>query len=300
MQIKTFNDDPNFSIVMPGGCNAKCEFCFNRDKRNMPLPENGYKWAFDLFEILKSLPSQFYQISITGNEPMLSPMLDGALSVCRMVKSKFTNILLTTNGTGLLEKVDDIASSVHHINISRHHWDEDENRRIFGGAYNVNDFDLFNIIDRYSARGVDVSLNCVIDVKTDSDFIEDYIDFASRIGAYAVRFRKKNGDNLGMTPCEAFYDKAYPILEKGECPVCRTWKRVIHGLDTYWKASILEPTDKVKDSVYELVYNTDGKLYTDWDYKKPFKRIPNTEEHKPTLVYLSSCGDSNRRGGYGC
>lgn len=296
--IKTFNDAPNFSIVMPGGCNAQCGFCFNRDKRTMPLPENGYKWAFDLLELLRNLPQQFFQISITGNEPMLSPQLDGVLSVCKMVRDKYTNILLTTNGTNLLEKINDVAPSVHHINISRHHWDELENIKIFGGKYNVGDNELRAIIDAYGACGVNVSLNCVIDDNTDKDFIERYIAFANNIGAYAVRFRKKNGDDLGMTPVEVEYDKTYPILDRGECPVCRTWKRVIHGMDTYWKAAVIEPTDKVNDVVYELVYNTDGKIYTDWDYKKPFKRTLKLGG-KPKKVNNSYSG-SNSCGSNGC
>lgn len=30
--METYNQDPNFSIVMPGGCNAECPFCFNNNK----------------------------------------------------------------------------------------------------------------------------------------------------------------------------------------------------------------------------------------------------------------------------
>lgn len=283
MNIETFNQDPNFSIVMPGGCNADCAFCFNKDKRTAKMGDR-MTWLLNLYKTLVVLPEQFYQISITGNEPLLSPIIDDVMSVCREVRYKYTNILLTTNGTGLIDKCDCISNSVDHINISRHHYDEKENCKIFGGSYQIMDKDLIKIIDRYSARGVDVSLNCVIDDKTTRDFIDAYINFAKQIGAHAVRFRKQNGDNLNMTPAETDINPDYPILERAECPVCRTWKRVIGGMDTYWKAAVIEPTDKIKNKVYELVYNTDGKVYLDWNYSIPYERKSKTTDvNKNTL-----------------
>jgi pyruvate-formate lyase-activating enzyme len=277
-EIKTFNGDPNFSIVMPGGCNAACPFCFNKSKGTQLRVINDFDWLLNMQNILMALPELFYQISITGNEPMISPIIEGVLTLCKRMKPKYHNILLTTNGTNLLTKINEVVAGVHHINISRHHYDEEENKRIFGGKYNVTDAELMQIIDKYSARGVDVSLNCVINDETTPDFIMGFIHFAKTIGAHAVRFRKQNGDNLDMTPAEATLDSQYPILHRGECPVCRTWLRVIRGMTTYWKAAVIEPTDKVKDSVYELVYDTDGMLYLDWNRNVPFQL---TETPKP-------------------
>lgn len=280
-KFKTYNDDPNFSIVMPGGCNAACPFCFNKGKASIK-GVNKFDWLLNLQTWLQEMPSQFYQISITGNEPMLSPIIDGVLALCRRMKDRYSNILLTTNGTNLLDKIDEVCAGVHHINISRHHYDEKENKKIFGGTYNVTDSQLELIIDRFSARGVDVSLNCVINDSTSFEFISEFIKFAKRVGANAVRFRKENGDSLEMTSAEALFDSAYPVLSRGECPVCRTWKRVIGGLDTFWKAAVIEPTDKVSDVVYELVYDADGGLYLDWGRKVPFEEFRKVKkEAKP-------------------
>lgn len=277
MEIKTFNNDPNFSIVMRGGCNAQCGFCFNKDKKGKDVAASGGEWLFGLYDALCQLPSKFYQISITGNEPMLSADIENVMAMCKKLKGRYTNILLTTNGTNLLNRIDCVSSGVHHINVSRHHYDEEENKRIFGGSYNVMDSELMEIVDRYSAIGIDVSLNCVIDDTTTFDFVLQFVDFAKRVGANAVRFRKKNGDNLGLTPCEMCVSENYPILSKGECPVCRTYLRVIGGLKTYWKASLVEPTQVVSNEVYELVYNTDGKLYLDWGYSIPFDLVFSTK-----------------------
>lgn len=190
--METYNQDPNFSIVMPGGCNAECPFCFNNNKTK-PKSCSEIKFIIGLWERLRLLPKQFYQISITGNEPMLSPYINGVMEVCKEAKNEYTNILLTTNGTNLLKNPQRIIDGVHHINISRHHYDEKKNKDIFRGTYNITNAELTEIIDVYSRQGIDVSLNCVINNNTTQDFINFYIDFAKIIGANAVRFRKENG-----------------------------------------------------------------------------------------------------------
>lgn len=302
--MQTFNQDPNFSIVMPGGCNAKCAFCFNHGKHKS-AECSDFDFILELWEQLKNLPKQFYQISITGNEPMLSPLIVYVMSVCKRMKQRYTNILLTTNGTNLLNSPQMIIDGVHHINVSRHHYDETENKRIFGGTYNVTDEELAEIVDVYSRQGVDVSLNCVINDSTTEDFVNAYIDFAKRIGAYAVRFRKENG-TIEPTTVERKFGEKYPILWHGSCPVCRTDLRVIRGQHVYWKSSVLEPSEHITDKVFELVYDTDGKVYLDWDRKKPFCGIFTPEPKYMTLAdvlchtsrEVLSCGGRNSCGGY--
>lgn len=295
--MQTFNQDPNFSIVMPGGCNAECKFCFNKDKEQKTSQCSKGRYLINLWETLKGLPDQFYQISITGNEPMLSPMIDDVLEVCSLLKAKYTNILLTTNGTNLLRHIQNVINGVHHINVSRHHYDFEQNKSIFEGTWDVTDEELEEIIDVYSKNGVDVSLNCVINDSTTKEFIDEYIDYAKRIGVYAVRFRKENG-KLDMTPVERQYSQKYPILWHGSCPVCRTDLRVIRGLNTYWKSSVLEPSEIITDKVYELVFDTDGKTYLDWGGKNPFlgfklpKRVPELQSR---VVVSVSCGGRNSR-----
>ena len=267
---KTYNKDPNFSVVMRGACNAKCAFCFNKHKAVRENAITDDKWLLNLSTTLSQLPDDFYQISITGNEPMLSPCIDDTLRICERVKPKYSNILLTTNGTRLLDKFELVKNGVHHINISRHHYDEKENNKIFGGAYQMSDDELAEICDRFFAYDIDVSLNCVINDNTSTDFCLNFVDFAKKIGVYAVRFRKENQDSLAETLAEKALDERYPVIFKGQCPVCRTWQRNIRGLTTFWKASVVEPSEVITDEVYEIIFDTDGKNYLDWDRKKPF------------------------------
>jgi len=265
--MNTFNNDPNFSIVMPGGCNANCKFCFNKDT-NKKTSEPIQTWIKILHDILIKLPEHFYQISITGGEPLLSPNLEALSYVFQLsgLKDKYTNILLTTNGTGLIEKIDTVSSFVDHVNVSRHHYDEDENRKIFGGSYCVTDEYLRESIDEYGKRGIDVSVNCVINDKTTKAFILSFIDWSKTIGFHAIRFRKENG-NLEQTPVEKEFSE-YKNLWHGACPVCRTALQRIRGVDVFWKSSTLEPSETITDSIFELVYESDAYIYLDWKREK--------------------------------
>lgn len=294
--MKTYNQDPNFSIIMPGGCNAKCAFCFNNSK---PKSENcsNFDFIINLWEHLKTLPKQFYQISITGNEPMMSPLIGDVMGICKRMKLRFPNILITTNGTNLLKNPQMIIDGVHHINVSRHHYDEAENKRIFGGAYNVTDKTLAEIVDVYSKNGIDVSLNCVINDDTTEEFINAYIDFAKSIGVFAVRFRKENG-TIEPTPVERKFGEQYPILWHGACPVCRTDLRVIRGLNVYWKSSVLEPSDHITDKIFELVYDTDGKVYLDWNRQKLLDKPIKSERDNIISALMSNSMSDNSCGGY--
>ena len=73
--VKSTISNPNLSIVMPGGCNGKCDFCFWQKTK----PCGGY--LEKLTGVFTSLPSQFSQLSITGGEPTLSPYLENVLNL---------------------------------------------------------------------------------------------------------------------------------------------------------------------------------------------------------------------------
>ena len=304
--MKTHNNDPNFSIVMPGGCNAKCSFCFNKEQpsfKTIPISE----WIDNLISYIVPLDNRFYQISITGGEPLTSPHLPYLMSVLRPYKAKYSNILITTNGTDLIKNVDTVAIATDHINLSRHHWDEVTNNEIFGGGYHMEDDDVEQAIDLYGARGIDISANCVINDTTKPDFIESYIKWAKAIGFYAVRFRKENGTQ-DPTPAEQYY-KSYKVLWSGSCGVCRTVLQRIMGMSVYWKTSVLEPSDHM-DEVFELVYQPNGVAYRDWMGKKELPLIEAliADKYEPVIINkrrgmfrgsTSSCGGSSSSCGRG-
>lgn len=260
--MQLYNNDPNFSIVLPGGCNAKCDFCFSQFSQRDPVLVSEY--VSRLADVLSTLPRQFYQISITGGEPMLSKYLPMVLGVIAPYKKQFTNVLLTTNGTDLVAHAEFLNGIVDHVNISRHHYDEDQNKGIFGGSYQESDKTTMDAIKQCSVYGIDVSFNCVIpEDMSDVNFIFEYIRWAQRMGGIAVRFRKQNG-TLDSAPIEKYFEN-HKVLWRGECPVCRTKKQLIAGMPVYWKTSIVEPSEIITEKIFELIFDKDGKVYADWN-----------------------------------
>lgn len=260
--MNLLNNDPNFSIVLPGGCNANCDFCFAGSRPNRI---SLAKYLTNLEKILNTLPKEFYQISITGGEPGISPYLEHVLELISEHREKYTNILLTTNGTNLLKHKDIISKAVDHINISRHHYDSVSNKKIFKGSYDITEPYLEQCIDEYGKVGIDVSVNCVVNDFTTKEFIEKFIQFSKSIGFSAIRFRKENGTNDPVAVEKEFEE--YKVLWNGESPVCKTRKRKISGIDTFWKTSVVEPDDVSGNKLFELVYMEDGNVYSDWNCK---------------------------------
>ncbi len=245
--------EPNFSIVLPGGCNMNCNFCSWERSEN----ESG-DFLADLRLTLDDLGDKVTQISITGGEPTISPMFTGLINMLRDYSDK--KIVLTTNGSNLLPFIDNISGIVNHINVSRHNPNPQEpwidNRHLRYICYGANTY------------MIDVTLNCVINSATREGYIRDMIDAAKHVGASSVCFRKDYKDGtLDKTPAEIKIadDRTYTV---DSCPVCVSNCYLIDGMFVYFKASISEPGNHV-DYNYEYIFHPDGKLYHDWAAKKP-------------------------------
>jgi len=114
----------NFSIILPGECNAKCQFCFwKRNAAESPMYAQGLRWY------LQALGKRITQISITGGEPTISPVFNEVIEVLREFKD--IKIVLTTNGSNLHTKLSVIEGIIQHVNISRHAINDKENNDIF-------------------------------------------------------------------------------------------------------------------------------------------------------------------------
>lgn len=110
-------NNPNISLIMPVGCNAKCSFCYWKKSDGITI--DRFKFICD------TLPIIFEQISITGGEPTLDSNLIEYLKIAR---KRFKKIVLNTNGFKLMKEH---FKYVDHVNISRHHYDDLINNNIF-------------------------------------------------------------------------------------------------------------------------------------------------------------------------
>jgi MoaA/NifB/PqqE/SkfB family radical SAM enzyme len=251
----------NFSIIVPGGCNAKCSFCFWEEQKV------SEKYMADLIHVLDNMPVGC-ALSITGGEPTLSPYIDNILLAISFYKYKFEKVILTTNGTKLYTKLPKISGIVDHINISRHHHNKDIRNKIFGINI-IDDEKLKIVINECNMMGIDVTFNAVLcgELKTKEDVL-DFINYSKDMDVSAITFRKDyNVDGgLEVTGLESYF-KDYKANYSYSCPVCRTKSQIINGLKVTWKSSAYEPSIELND-MYELVFHPSGKLTIDWAGKE--------------------------------
>ena len=253
-------DTPNLSVMLPGACNAKCEFCFwNRDQQANQFPMMDF--AEGLANILDSLPSQFSQISVTGGEPTISPVFDEVMDVIKNRKSRFPKVVLTTNAVRLMKKRKVLYGVVDHINISRHHFSDTENASIFKTRSIPTEEMLNSIVSQN--YGADICFNCVVPPTVSVKFCEKFIDWSDDFGSIkAVNFRIYHNS---MEDCAAqkSFEKKYGSDDVSTCPVCKVMRMKVRGMQVNWKYSVLEPTQHW-DGIYELVMQPDGRLTADW------------------------------------
>jgi len=260
-------DTPNLSVMLPGRCNAKCDFCF-WERDNVANNSLSKDFSSKLFDYVMELPECFRQISITGGEPTISPALDGVLAVVSRLKAskRIDKVVLTTNGVRLAKRLPDIVDCVDHINISRHHYDDEENSLIFRTSTNPSTIDLFSIVAAVHCNSpVDICFNCVVPPDVSVEFCEEFIDYGRTVGVKAVSFRIYH-NAMGVCEAEKYYTEKYHAVDVSTCPVCRTARMLVDGFCVNWKYSVLEPTQHW-DGVYELVMQPDGRLTADWSGK---------------------------------
>lgn len=266
---------PNTTILLPGSCNAKCDFCFwNRDEAKIRVDREAY--LSTLFANLYNMPDMFSVLSISGGEPTLSPYFSSflvELSRLRRVRN-YDRVVLTTNGALLEKHLVAIGCVVDHINISRHAISDAENFHTFKTEDVPTTEDLKRIIRRvHKVTSCDVTLNCVIpetDMNNGLDtfkFCTAFIEYAKSVGADAVSFRKV-ASNVVPTVAEQMFAKKHGVDNETQCPVCRGMNQTVDGYDVRWKGTVHEPSLDTK-GIYEVVIHPDAKMYVDWGMKMP-------------------------------
>lgn len=303
MKLTKTSPTPNFSLVLPGGCNAECDFCFW--KRSSPLNKGNVKrFLKNLDTALDLLPRQFHQISITGGEPTISPVFDRVLEAIANRRSGWTKVVLTTNGSHLNLR-DRIAGVVDHVNISRHHFNDVVNQRLMGisgGGYTRKE--LASAVDDLNRVGIDVNLNVVINDKLLSSARFGYmtdvlrmVAFAKSVSASSICFRSPHG-NLQSSSLEKLMERSYAVRSSSSCPVCRSSTMVIDGLPVTWRSSMDQSADD--KSVYELILHPNGTLSPEWRGRRTISMSTLTKRRKAQHMCGTSGHCSTTNGDSNC
>lgn len=292
---KPIQEHPNLTVILPGGCNAKCGFCFWKPSK----ADIAYLPRF--VQYINTLPNVFTQCSISGGEPTHSPFLAQTLDV--ISNFNFPKVVLTSNGGNMLNVINTLKNRVNYVNISRHSVNDYENYKIFNTKNVPNTKALTEICKRLNNIGIQVNINCVVEENFgNKQYLYDYVDYAFKVGASSITFRKNyNSDNLKDFKLHKLFSNIQSI-RKDSCPVCKLDCKIIRGIPVNFKYSLNEPSEHV-DFIYELIYQPDGILYEDWNFKKPVEFYSPLEErtYKPTQQVISnysSCGNPRIVKGY--
>ena len=175
------------SILPTRLCNARCPFCIAA-----PTDDPAKIDPDRLEPMLKALAAEgsVRGVTITGGEPCLDmDLLDRILRMCFDAFGGRLEVTLDTNGSGLqaLTRLRDLYR-INAIHISRHHWDDGINDRIFGRQMPAA-AELRDVLHGIACPGLFV-LNCML-LKGYVETAEDahrYMDFAIETGAGKVSF----------------------------------------------------------------------------------------------------------------
>lgn len=293
MKNKTLTGNPNFSIILPGNCQASCSFCCWK------FQTTPRRYVDHLRRTLNKLPPEFKRVTLTGGEPTLSGYLGVTVDVLRDSRD-WDAIVLSSNGAKLGDYTD---LDIDHVNLSRHHYDPKKISRIFNTSEIPSDNDVIDIIDKFNRAGIDVTLVALLCDQFAIGQIIEYIKYARMLGASAVTFRTNCHDNSIKAPKEMKWVSNYNTNDRWSCEACRIWTQIIGGMRVQWKAAKAEPS-RIHGIPYELILQQNCKLTTDWAGKDEWKSceckqkdkhaVPKKTEHRAaehTIINTHSPAD---------
>lgn len=233
-------------------------------------------------------------VSVTGGEPSKDARLPRILATARRHDAR--KLTVTTNGSGLLDLhagaplIDHIVGQgVRHLNLSRAHWDSQENARLMVLKDGLTVDQLRAVVARASEGGTRVRLSCVLlEGRVDSvDGIVAYLAFARALGVDNVIFRQLMKidpatvvDNHVVKYSERFRTRLEPLLDALSADPRFAFQRQIvgyyyyvevfrHGdIDVVFEEADLAQLEVVKrsepDLIHELIFHPNARLCSTW------------------------------------
>lgn len=243
----------NFQCRTTLHCNSKCAFCIEKDSSNCKsIPDENYLTALE--ESISMIQAQgiYPTVTITGGEPCLyKEKLLGIMEVLKRKEVKKFN--LNTNALYLdkdiLSKMKEVG--MPHLNISRHHFDDNVNDEIFSSK-TLSTEGLKDIIKEIGGTYYDTTRICMQCV-----LIKDYIDCRTKIRAYLDYILSLGLDNVAF--------RGLSKLKEDECNDVS-----LHKYCNEHAVDIFEVISQIRnDSDFKLVAQnvSDHYTYEDWLYK---------------------------------
>lgn len=281
IERKNYNKVITIKLVIPNGCNAKCPFCYNKDK-DLKCDKTSFIENFipSLNNIITQIGNKNpISVDITGGEPTLDA--DFFIRVLKKlkeydIKSKVLRTTLTTNGYRLDEVIPYLEGVIDYVNISVHSFRLAERYEIMGMKSDTL-YDYYTLVKRLKDIGIDTSASAVIykDIPNFNFWRDDFIFWAKANGFKALRFRcdvfwneTEKFDNYLLS---AKYDNRFDVITY-EKTTDSHWLRLREkstGFRVFFLHGVLDTSLLTKG--IEYVIDTDGKCYCDYYRNTPIE-----------------------------
>lgn len=246
------------NIKITNKCNCNCEFCI--EKGGLVTEEKSVDTLIAATNLL-----DYDNVLVLGGEPLMYEHLEEYL---KGIKNK--KIYLTTNGTLLTDEVAEMLSQyLTAINISVHHYTEEENKRI----YKNEEYTFANIMSAikiFKRNNIPVRINAnlvkgVLDTK---EAVTKMIYFAQFMGANSIRLAElQNCEDLWVDSSKLFTDLP-------ENPYVDGCEKIVYT-DGDFKATVKmtcgfvnllkeAPNDPTRKQTERKVIYPDGKVLNGW------------------------------------
>lgn len=243
-------------------CNAHCPFC------------SAHRGLGDLDPaILEECVDELVdagavdRVSITGGEPLI---VGDSLRLNRLFdileQSGLEYYALTTNGRYLAKNFAtlEMLSKLKYMNVSRHHYDDEANRRVFGDRSIPGLDEITGIFGLFGGKPLEFRLNCTLYPAADADFVNRYIQTAAGAGISSILFRS----DYFSRPDPALSDMFRNLLNgRKESTKCRCVYGNVSGVKVEYRevdGALEHRLEKEGEYIRNLVLHADGRLTGGW------------------------------------
>lgn len=282
VERKDYNKVITVKLVIPSGCNAKCPFCYNKDKN---ITCNKQQFLDNFIPSLDNLLNEIgdkneVSVDITGGEPTLNPeFLIAILNKLKEydIKSKVLRTTMTTNGVNLDKVIPYLEGVIDYINISVHDYRLLIRNDIMG--FDTTTINYGKIVRKLSNIGIPCSVCAVIykEIPNFKRWRDNFILFAKEAGFVALRFRCNvfwnDTDLFDKYLLESMNENQFQVItyeNTTDSHWCRL--RMEDKFRVFFLHGVLDTSILTKG--IEYVIDDDGKCYCDY-----YKRTP-IEEYK--------------------
>ena len=243
-------------------CNARCEWCIDRDGYHPTIRAPWIKIA------TAAINHGAKNIILLGGEPTLYKNLP---EMIKFLSSAGHNVWITTNGQRLSSRfVKNNLSDIFGVNISIHHYDLTKNMQITGLDIDL-EKNLKDAVKLLISNGVELRFNCNCIkgyIDTEQEMLK-YINFAKNMGVKNVRFAELKNSACNFVDIAKIINYKFGTSDNPFENGC-TSNTVIDGVNVNYRqmcglqTSCRNAPVNPKQSQKKYVLYYDGIIYNGW------------------------------------